>query len=50
MAHVEGILAGMIKRAGAHKSSIVADRIEGRATEWDARNFVIDGLTKSAGE
>lgn len=39
---VDGILTNLIERAGAHKSSIVVDRIAGRATEWDARNAVVE--------
>lgn len=34
----ERVLAGVAANAGDHTSSITADRIAGRPTEWDARN------------
>ena len=43
------ILDGVVRRAGPHLSSIVVDRIEGRPTEWDARNAVVDWIAKRHG-
>lgn len=46
---VESLLESLIRRAGAHLSSIVVDRIEGRPTEWDARNAVVERIAARHG-
>jgi 2-dehydropantoate 2-reductase len=46
---VEKLLEVLVRRAGSHKSSIVVDRIEGRATEWDARNAVVERFARRHG-
>ena len=48
-ASVEKLLDSLIRRAGSHLSSIVVDRIEGRATEWDARNAVVGRIAARHG-
>jgi 2-dehydropantoate 2-reductase len=48
-AKVEDLLESLIRRAGSHLSSIVVDRIEGRATEWDARNAVVGRIAAKHG-
>lgn len=48
-AKVEDLLESLIRRAGSHLSSIVVDRIEGRATEWDARNAVVGRIAARHG-
>jgi 2-dehydropantoate 2-reductase len=48
-ADVDGILDVLVRRAGKHKSSIVVDRVEGRPTEWDARNAVVGRIAERHG-
>jgi len=43
------ILDGLVKRAGRHVASIVADRLAGAPTEWDARNAVIERIASRHG-
>lgn len=43
------VMAGLIERAGTHVSSIVVDRRNGMATEWDARNAVVERLAERHG-
>lgn len=46
---VESILDRIVAGAGTHVSSIVADRLAGHPTEWDARNAVIGRLAERHG-
>ncbi len=43
------MMAAMSERASGHVSSITVDRLEGRPTEWDARNGVVVRLARKHG-
>ncbi len=43
------IIEGILAVAAGHKSSIVVDRINGVATEWDARNAVVGRIGRRHG-
>ena len=45
----ELMLDGLLENAGRHVASIVADRLAGAPTEWDARNAVINRIASRHG-